>query len=331
MNFILHFQSFQLQISSFWQKFLLILFSMLLAFLIIYVLICCLLYFFQESLIFHPQKLSQNFDFTRIFANSREINLKTFDNINLNGLLFESQNLSLDPIVPKNLENSKTEAIFKPSTNPSLTTNSNYQELNSKINPNNSKGLIFYLHGNSGSLAGWGNIAKFYNKLGWDVLMMDYRGFGKSEGQITSQNQLFEDNQIFYNFAKSVYPEDKIIVMGFSIGTGMAAKIAQNNNPKKLILQAPYYSLGRVMSDNFLFVPSFLLKYELETAKYLQSSQVPVTIFHGDRDETIFYSNSLALQKNLKNGDKLITLKNQTHMGIEENLEYQQQIGQSLE
>jgi len=338
-------------------------------FLVIYILICLGLYFAQESLIFHPQKLPKDFDFTRNFPNSTEINLKSTDGINLNGLILHanltSENSQNSKKAQNNLQNSDEKAQSENSqswlnsailqaNSTTLKNNStklesrnlkmeNSESLNQAENSQNSpnyqiksekssKGLIFYLHGNSGSIAGWGNVAKFYNELGWDVLMPDYRGFGKSEGQITSQNQLFEDNQLFYNFAKSLYSQDKIVVMGFSIGTGMAAKIAEQNTPKMLILQAPYYSLNQVLIDNFLFIPDFLLKYKLETAKYVDNSKLSVNIFHGLQDETIFYSNSIKILKNLQNNDstKLFELKNQTHMGIEENPEFRQKIKEIL-
>ena len=109
-----------------------------------------------------------------------------------------------------------------------------------------SKGLIFYLHGNAGSLQSWGNISKTYTDLGYDLFILDYRGFGKSEGAISSQDQMCGDAQSAYYIMKSRYSEDNIIVLGYSIGTGIATKLAAKNNPRLLILQSPYFSLVNI-------------------------------------------------------------------------------------
>jgi pimeloyl-ACP methyl ester carboxylesterase len=90
---------------------------------------------------------------------------------------------------------------------------------------NDSKGLIFYLHGNGGSLRSWGEAAKTYTELDYDIFMLDYRGYGKSEDKINSQEQLFNDVQTAYDTLKRKYDEKKIIVLGYSIGTGPASNL----------------------------------------------------------------------------------------------------------
>ncbi|HRG65103.1 MAG TPA: alpha/beta fold hydrolase, partial [Saprospiraceae bacterium] len=92
------------------------------------------------------------------------------------------------------------------------------------------KGLVFYLKGNSRSIKGWGKFAVDFNRNGYDVLMVDYRGFGKSTGKRT-HSALKEDLQQVYNLIKDKVPEKYIILYGRSLGSGFAAKLASVNNP----------------------------------------------------------------------------------------------------
>ncbi len=243
----------------------------------LYIILCVLLYFFQEKLIFFPEKLEKSYEF-RFDQLFEEINIKTKDNLLLNGLLFKSDS---------------------------------------------TKGLIFYLKGNAGSLRSWGNVAITYTDLNYDVFILDYRGYGKSEGTIVGQSQLFQDIQTAYDKLINLYSEDKIIVLGYSIGTGLAAKVACTNNPRLLILQAPYYSLTDLMRHIYPIIPTFILKYKLETANYLKDCKMPIVIFHGDQDEIVYYGSSLKLKKEFKKQDTLITLAGQGHNGMTDNPDYQ--------
>lgn len=212
--------------------------------------------------------------------------------------------------------------------------NQNFEEINIKtedqkllngllFKSDSSKGLIFYLHGNAGSLSSWGEVAKTYTSLHFDVFMLDYRGFGKSEGSISSQSQMFKDVQIAYDKMLKLYSENEIIVLGYSIGTGLATKLASTNNPKLLILQAPYLSLTDLMQHRFPVIPMFMLKYKFETDKYIKDCNMPIVIFHGDRDEVIYYGSSLKLKEQFKSQDTLITLIGQGHNGMTNNPDYE--------
>jgi len=193
-----------------------------------------------------------------------------------------------------------------------------------------SKGLIFYLHGNAGCLSSWGEIAKTYTDLNYDVFIIDYRSYGKSEGEINGQEQLFQDNQTAYDELKKKYTEDKIIVLGYSIGTGLASKLASTNKPKLLILQAPYYNLTDMMKHTYSIVPTFLLKYKFATNEYLKNCKMPVVIFHGNQDEVIYYGSSLKLKKEFKDQDTLITLNEQGHNGMTNNEDYKTELKKIL-
>ncbi|MEX2594480.1 MAG: alpha/beta fold hydrolase [Anditalea sp.] len=194
-----------------------------------------------------------------------------------------------------------------------------------------SKGLIFYLHGNAGSLRLWGEVAKTYTDLNYDVFVLDYRGYGKSEGAITGQGQLFSDIQTVYDELKKRYSEDKIIVLGYSIGTGPASKIAAINGPKLLILQAPFYNLKDLIRNIFPIIPPFVLKYKMETNKYIKDCTMPVVIFHGNQDEVIYHGSSIKLKEHFKEQDSLIFLNRQGHNGMTDNEDYKSALQGILE
>ena len=194
----------------------------------------------------------------------------------------------------------------------------------------NSNGLIFYLHGNAGSVNSWGEVATTYTDLGYDVFMLDYRGFGKSEGSITGQEQIFQDIQIVYEAIKKRYSENEIIVLGYSLGSGLAAKLASTNKPRLLILQTPYYSLTDIVKRSYPILPPFILKYKFETNLYIKNCEMPIVIFHGDQDEVIYYGSSLKLKEEFGTKVTLITLMGQAHNGMTDNPDYKIEIQKVL-
>src|SRR6185369_5125493 len=145
----------------------------------------------------------------------------------------------------------------------------------------NSRGVIYYLKGNSRSIKGWGKFAKDFVSNGYDFFMMDYRGFGKSRGKRT-QSILFEDAQFLYTWLKGHYPEEKIVVFGRSLGSGIAARVASWNSPRLLILDSPYLSFYHNIRRYLFFMPlSWLIRYDLRTDEYLKTAAFPVHIIHG--------------------------------------------------
>lgn len=196
----------------------------------------------------------------------------------------------------------------------------------------NSKGVVFYLHGNAGSLEGWGGVAETFTDLNYDVLIPDYRGFGKSEGSVKSEDQLHGDTQILYDFLKNNYSENRILVLGHSIGSGMAVKVASENTPKLLILQAPFYSVPDLAQNikPLEIFPTFLIKYKFSNGKFLKKVNAPVVILHGDEDKIIYYGSSQKLKQEFKPGDTLITLNGYGHNNFLDSESYRREIKQVL-
>jgi pimeloyl-ACP methyl ester carboxylesterase len=161
----------------------------------------------------------------------------------------------------------------------------------------NPKGLILYFHGNSRSIKGWARYAKDFFRYDYDVVLVDYRGFGKSTGK-RSESGMLEDMQFVYSTLAKQYGEPHLIVYGRSLGSGFAAKLACDNHPRYLILDSPYYNFTRVIERFLPVLPvRLVLRYNLRTDKWLPRVNCPVYILHGTRDFLIPIRHSIELQK----------------------------------
>ena len=179
-----------------------------------------------------------------------------------------------------------------------------------------SEGVILYLHGNRGSIRfGIYQIRTMLNK-GYDILIPDYRSYGKTEGNIGSEKKLYSDVQKVYDYLKSKYDEEKIMIVGYSLGTGMASYLARFNNPFHLVLVAPFTSLTDIKNKYAWFIPNFLLKFKLPVKKFLKNVSCPVTILHGTDDRIVDYNFSKKLKTRFPEKVDLITVRNEGHRGI---------------
>lgn len=160
----------------------------------------------------------------------------------------------------------------------------------------NPLGLVLYFHGNSRSIKGWARYAKDFYRYNYDVVLVDYRGFGKSTGKRTEKDML-SDMQFVYNSLVKDYGENHLIVYGRSLGSGFAAKIACDNQPRYLILDAPYYSFAKVVERFLPFLPMRLvLRFHLRTDRWITHVTCHTYIIHGTKDWLIPISNSEKLQ-----------------------------------
>lgn len=160
-----------------------------------------------------------------------------------------------------------------------------------------SKGLILYFHGNTRSIKGWAKYARDFYRYDYDVVLVDYRGFGKSTGKRNEQDMM-QDMQFVYEKLTAEYGENNLIIYGRSLGSGFAAKLAADNSPRYLILDAPYYNFKKVLERFLPFLPwQLVLRYQLRTDKWIKNVKCSIYIIHGTKDWLIPIRHSEALQK----------------------------------
>jgi uncharacterized protein len=183
------------------------------------------------------------------------------------------------------------------------------------------KGLIFYLHGNVGNVATWFVASGFWRDSGYDLYMMDYRGFGKSTGRIESEAQLHADVQTAWERIAPAYAGLKTVIFGRSLGTGLAVQLAATVQPDLLILVSPYSSMTAVMNVHYPWAPDAILRYPLASDRYIQQIRHATLIFHGLRDTVIPVAQAEALQERAHRAE-LILLPNVGHGDVQEDATY---------
>lgn len=186
----------------------------------------------------------------------------------------------------------------------------------------NSKGVVFYIKGNSRSIKGWGKFAKDFVGKGYDFFILDYRGFGKSKGRRT-ESILYSDLQQVYKWLATNYEEEQIVLYGRSLGSGLATRIASWNNPKMLILDCPYYSfLHHIRRYGFWLPLRLLLRYQIRTDQFIKKVHCPIHIIHAVRDRLIPYRQSLKLKALLPEKIQLHPIIGASHNNIPSFPEY---------
>jgi pimeloyl-ACP methyl ester carboxylesterase len=165
----------------------------------------------------------------------------------------------------------------------------------------NPKGVVFFLHGNGGSLENWFVNPEYYRSANYDLFMVDYRGYGKSTGQIQSEAQLRADVRAVWATVAPQYTGRKVVVYGRSLGSGLAAGLsaelgAAQRAPDLTVLVSPYTSMAALAGDHYPWVPQALLRYPMRTDQLLGQVRNPLMLIHGAQDPLIAPRHSEALK-----------------------------------
>lgn len=163
------------------------------------------------------------------------------------------------------------------------------------------RGVVFFLHGNSGNLRDCLVDLDAFRQGNFDVVMFDYRGYGKSSGRIESEAQLRADVREVWSRHAPQYAGKRIVIAGQSLGTALAAGLAAElgaagKAPDLTVLVSPYSSMRALAEELYPWVPRQVLRYPLHTAEHAAQLTGPLMLIHGDRDELIGIHHSHALR-----------------------------------
>ena len=183
------------------------------------------------------------------------------------------------------------------------------------INPDKST-LIIYYGGNAEEVSL--NIDDFKDYLDCAVLLLNYRGYGKSSGS-PSQKNLFADALYVYDYVvnKTEQKYDRIILFGRSLGAGIAIYLASERKVDRMILISPYDSIVNVAKGHYPILPvRMLLRHPFNSMSYIKDVNVPILAIAAERDNVIPYKHTKNLVNQLGEKCSEVIIKGAGHNDV---------------
>lgn len=159
------------------------------------------------------------------------------------------------------------------------------------------KGVILFLHGNGGNISHRLDSLRIFNNLGFSTLIIDYRGYGRSQGKPSEQGT-YLDAEAAWRYLTEVrnVRERQIVIFGRSLGGAVAAHLAAQATPKALVLESVFTSVPDLGAELYPWLPVRLLsRFDYNVAERLRKISCPVLIVHSPDDEIIPFAHGRAL------------------------------------
>jgi uncharacterized protein len=193
----------------------------------------------------------------------------------------------------------------------------------------NSKGVVYFLHGNGGNLQTWLTSVDFFRRVNFDLFIIDYRGYGKSTGAIQSEAQLHADVRAAWDMISPQYAGKKLVVYGRSLGTGLATKLSSEVELDMTVLVSPYESLKAMGEKFYPWLPGAVQRYPMRSDLWLPKIKGNVMIEHRDIDNLITLSNGERL-KQIRPATELVVVTGAGHNDIHKFPQYLESLSARL-
>jgi len=196
-----------------------------------------------------------------------------------------------------------------------------------------SKRVILFLHGNAGNISHRGESIAIFHRLGLNVLIVDYRGYGKSSGQPTERG-LYRDALTAWRYLTNTRGVDPrhIVVFGRSLGGAVAAELASRVKPGALILESTFDSARSMAHAAFpLLSRLMVLRYGFDTRSRVRRVHCPLLVVHSAEDDIIPYYMGTRIFEAAKQPKEMLTLHGDHNTGfVQSQPEYEHALGAFL-
>ncbi len=148
--------------------------------------------------------------------------------------------------------------------------------------------VVLYLHGNAANIGHRAYRLGPFQRLGWGVLLLEYRGYGGNPGQPTEAGLIIDAQSGLAALREMGFPLSAILLWGESLGTGPAVQLAQQHAVGAVLLESPYTSIADIARSRYRMFPvDWLLLDRFDSLRRIGSVQAPVLVMHGAHDSII--------------------------------------------
>ena len=182
---------------------------------------------------------------------------------------------------------------------------------------------LLFCHGNGGNVSHRVDAVQTFHALGLNVLIFDYRGYGRSEGKPTEAGT-YQDARAAWKYlveTRGVSPE-RIIIFGCSLGGGIAANLAHRHTPAALILESTFTSVPDAGAKMYPFLPiRWLCRFSYDTQAIIGEMNCPILVVHSREDEMVPYEFGQALFDAARGDKHMLTISGSHNMGRSDSAE----------
>jgi fermentation-respiration switch protein FrsA (DUF1100 family) len=158
-------------------------------------------------------------------------------------------------------------------------------------------GVVLFCHGNAGNISHRLASIQIFHRLGLNVFIFAYRGYGLSKGKITEPG-IYRDAEAAWHYLveERKFASGRIIIFGRSLGGAVASRLARQTKPGALILESSFTSLAAMARSVYPYLPTkLILRPKFNTAENLDRISCPILIIHSRQDEIIPFSHGVNL------------------------------------
>lgn len=161
----------------------------------------------------------------------------------------------------------------------------------------NPRAALLFLHGNAGNISHRLDSLEQFNRLGLSVLILDYRGYGKSEGKPSEAGTAMDaDAGWRWLNEESGHDPSRLVIFGRSLGAAVAAELASRTDPAAVILESPFRSVPDVGQSLYPWLPvRALARLNYPTVEYVTQRTAPLLVIHSEADEIIPFAEGQAV------------------------------------